>query len=107
MAFAEDLSVFFDVDGGFAVMASRTPAAGGVSPDAAVIFDVNGLNHEEFEVVTAEPALIVPASVWPSLAEADLLSIESSDTVEGGDFKVRQTYPVRDGAIAVAILAAV
>ena len=97
--FAEDLSVFFDVENGFAVMASRTPAGGGASPDAAVIFDENGLNEAEFDVVTAEPALIVPSSAWPSLAEDDLLAVGS------GNYKVRQVYPLRDGAISVAILA--
>lgn len=96
--FVEDLSVFFNVDSGFAVTASRTPVGGGVSPSAAVIFDKNGLDNAEFEVVTSEPSLIVPASVWPTLAEADLIAIGTAN------YKVRQTYPLDDGAISVAIL---
>jgi hypothetical protein len=96
--FAEDLSVFFDVDGGFAVAAQRTPAAGGTSPDAAVIFDVNGLNSVDFDVVTEGPSFIVPASSWPTLVVGDAI------TIGGVAYKVRQADRVHDGALAVAIL---
>lgn len=96
--FVEDFTAFFNVDSGFAVTATRTPVGGGSSPAAAVIFDKNGLNDQNFEVVTSQPSLIVPASSWPTLAEADLISIGSAN------YKVRQTYPLDDGAISVAIL---
>lgn len=98
--FTEDLTPFFDVAGGFAVSALRTPAGGGVEAQAqAVIFNVNGLNLPELDVVTEEPSCIVPASTWPTLAEGDGLAINAVS------FRVRQAFPVADGAIALAVLA--
>lgn len=98
--FAEDLSVFFDVDGGFAVHALRTPVGGVAEAEPqAVIFDANGLDLVEFEVVTQDPSFVVPTSTWPSLAEGDEVEIGLLN------YRVRQAYPARDGAISVAILA--
>jgi hypothetical protein len=98
--FVEDLSVFFDVGGGFAVDALRTPAGGSVEATAkAVIFDHDGLNVEEFGVVTEAPAFVVPSSTWPTLAEADQFLIG------GANYKARQVYPHRDGALTVTELA--
>jgi len=97
--FLEDLSVFFDVAGGFAVDALRTPAGGVAEAEPqAVIFDANGLNVEEFDVVTQAPAFVVPADTWPTLAEADEFEIG------GTDYRARQVYPHRDGALTVAEL---
>lgn len=97
--FVEDLSVFFDVAGGFAVYALRTPAGGVEESTAqAVIFDANGLDVEEFDVVTEQPALIVPASTWVSLAVGDEFTIDSVE------YRARQVYRHRDGALRVAIL---
>jgi hypothetical protein len=98
--FVEDLSVFFDVDGGFAVDALRTPAGGAVEAAAqAVIFDANGLTVEEFDVTTQEPAFIVPTSTWPTLAPADTFLIGAVT------YRAREVYPHRDGALTVVELA--
>jgi hypothetical protein len=87
--FAEDLSLFFDVDGGFGVFATRTPSGGAAEAQAqAVIFNVNGLNVEEFDIVTTEPSCIVPTSTWPALAEGDSLAIAAVN------YRVRQAYEV-------------
>lgn len=97
--FAEDLSVFFDVDSGFAVDALRTPAGGVVEAAAqAVVFDHNGLNVEEFEVVTSSPAFIVPATTWPTLRDGDRFLID------GRNWQARQVYAHRDGALTIAEL---
>lgn len=100
--FAEDLSVFFDIDGGFAVGALRTPVGGVAEADEqAVVFDANGLNVEEFDVVTQAPSLIVPTSTWATLAEGDEFEIG------GTNYRARQVYPSGDGAISVVVLARV
>ena len=95
--FVEDLSVFFDVDGGFAVDALRTPAGGVIEAEPqAVIFDANGLNVEEFDVVTQAPGFIVPTSTWPTIAPEDTFLIGAVT------YRARQVYPHRDGALTVA-----
>jgi hypothetical protein len=98
--FAEDLSLFFDVANGFAVNALRTPAGGAVeATPRAVIFDANGLQNADFGVVTQQPAFLVPADTWPTLAELDEFEIG------GQNYRARPPYPNRDGALMVVELA--
>lgn len=97
--FAEDLTLFFDVDGGFAVQATRTPVGGGAATSGAVIFDANGLELEALGVVTSAPGIVVPANTWTGLAEGDAIAIGTAN------YRVRQVYPKDDGALSVAVLA--
>lgn len=103
MAFEEDLSVFYGVDDGFAVNASRVPAAGGAAQPGVLIFDEPGTLLEDAGVVTAEPSLIMPSTQWGGGGVGDVITLEAADlpsTLQqlAGDYKVRQVLPESDGA---------
>jgi len=105
MAFAEDLSVFFDTAGGFAVTATLTPADIVDSPGGAgsVIFDANGLVLESLGIQTSGPSAVCPASQWPAIAPGQALDIEhASGTVA---YLIRSATPVDDGALVLLALA--
>lgn len=97
--FAEDIDAYFDVTTGFALAATRTPAAGGSAQEGVVILDQPGLVLEDAGVVLQEPTALIPGTQWPGVAVADAI-------VAGGtDFVVRQVLPVDDGATKRLVLA--
>ena len=91
MAFAEDLSVLFDLQG-FAVSASRTPAAGGAATVGSVIVDIGEVVADG--VVIEGPSLSVPVSTWSTLAVGDTF------VVNAVTYKARSVVLQGDGAIA-------
>jgi hypothetical protein len=107
--FAEDLDPFFDTATGFAVSASRTPAAGGSAQAGVVIFDEPGVLLEDAGVVTAEPTALFPATQWGGGAVGDTIALASGDLPAhlvqlAGSYKVRQVLPVDDGATKRLVL---
>jgi hypothetical protein len=92
MAFAEDLSLFFDAEE-FADEATLTPGGGGV-----VIFDRNGLTIEDLGVQTEGPSAVFPTTQWPNAAVTHTLSIGSTS------YTVRAVTPLLDGAITLLTL---
>lgn len=90
MAFAEDLSVFFN-DDEFAVEAVHTPAGGSAEPAVAVIFDQAAQLGDG--VVATEPTIHVPASAWPTLAQG------SGIVIAGVAYRARTPVPMDDGAV--------
>lgn len=93
MAFAEDLSVFFDA-AGFAVEATLTPGGPGL-----VIYDENGAILEEYGIQHSGPAALCPASQWPNVASGHTLTIGAASYV------VRSAPRIDDGALMLLTLA--
>jgi hypothetical protein len=92
--FAEDLSVFFDATGGFAL-----PAVWGALP-ASVIFDSPAEDVLSGQVVGTDFSVTIPATVWPTIAR------DASITITGkGTFTVREVRPLADGALKRLVLA--
>ena len=98
MAFAEDLTVFFNSDE-FAVEAVHTPAGGSAEPSVPVIFDHAADISEG--VVATEPTFQVPAGTWPTLAPG------SGMAIGGVSYRVRTITPIGDGAVLFVALAKV
>lgn len=93
MAFAEDLSAFFDATG-FAVEATLTPGGPGL-----VIYDENGAILEEYGVQHSGPAALCPASQWPNAASGNTLAIGATT------YLVRSAPRIDDGALMLLTLA--
>lgn len=102
--FAEDLSVFFDAETGFAVSAVLTPLGGAALPAADVLFDVNGGLAAQLGVEVQAPVLLVPTTTWPNVDEEDGVIIAGA-VVGSGAYKVRNAYTPEDGAITLCVLA--
>lgn len=102
MAFTEDLSLFFEPTE-FADSATLTPAATGVAAPGNVLFDLNGLVADEFDVQSTGPTVVCPANQWPGLREGDHLAIAFA----GGTlyYKLRVVTPLADGALVLLTLA--
>lgn len=103
MAFTEDLSVFLDVDAGFAVV-------GTLGADTVeLIFDAPGAEAFDGSMATNEPSALMPASAG---AEADdSLVIDNADLPAqllhlAGTYTVRSVMPEPpDGVFVRAFLA--
>jgi hypothetical protein len=102
MAMTENLSLFFN-QAEFAVAAVFTPAGGAAQPSASVIYDANGGLLQAMGVETLGPAVLVPATQWPTLREGDSLVL----TLPAGAaaFKVRVVEALDDGALLLLTLA--
>lgn len=90
--FVEDLSVFFDVDVGFALTATWTPA-GGPQQSAPVILDEP--SYEALDVVGEDPTLLMPTDTFAGIAEGDTIQIGATDFVvrvsrQSGDGRLKQ-----------------
>jgi len=96
MAFTEDLSVFFDVDHGFASAATLNSAASG-----AVIFDRAYL-REMGMVSGADPIAMAKAADYDSGDVGSTLAITGK-----GTYIIRDVQPQDDGALVLLQLEAV
>lgn len=109
MAFAEDLSPFFDTAAGFAVVATRTPAGGGGATAGNVILDGPGAVLDS-GVITDAPTALIPATQWSGVAEGDAVVVDAGDLPAtqmalAGSYVVRQVLPEADGATVRLVLA--
>ena len=101
--FAEDMSVFFDTQTGFALTAS----VGGES--RSMMLDAPGVETLQGEVNTVEPSFLMPAD--EALSEGDVITLTVADlppylAAMAGDYIVRYTQPAApDGAIVRAVVA--
>lgn len=100
--FAEDLDLFLDVAAGFAVAATLAGVA------VQVLFDTQGAEVFDAEVITTEPSVLVKASDGPAVA--DSLVIASGDLPSylaylAGTYSVRSVAPEPpDGVFMRAML---
>lgn len=92
--FAEDLTVFFDATGGFAL-----PATWG-AVQASVIFDSPAEDVLSGQVLGTDYSVTVPSSVWPGIARDAVITITGK-----GTFTVREVRPLADGALKRLVLA--
>lgn len=94
--FAESLDVFFQ-QSDFAVAASYTPPAG--SPLAAsVIFDRPDNLVMGDQVISAEYAVTLKASDWPTIKRSETI------TIAGVSYKVREVLNIEDGQVKILTL---
>jgi hypothetical protein len=105
MAFTEDLSVFTDVDGGFAVAATLAGEA------VRVIFDAPGADLFDGQVATTEPSALIAASDEPAVGQSLVLAggdLPAQLAQHAGSYSVRSVMPEGpDGAFVRAVLAKV
>jgi len=101
MAFTEDLDLFFEPTE-FGDTALLTPAGGGDGTPGNVIFDLDGLILDQYEVQSAGPSALFTAEQWPDAREGDHLAIQFAAGRKF--FKVRAVTPQRDGAISLLAL---
>ncbi len=102
MAFEEDLSLFFDPRE-FGDAALLTPADGGDGTPGNVIFDLNGLVIDEYEVQSDGPTALCSRAQWPAVREGDHLAV---DFRAGRMFyRLRSITPIKDGALVLLALA--
>ncbi len=103
MAFAEDLSVFLDVDAGFAVVGT----VGGDSID--LIFDAPGAEALDGAMATTEPSALMPATSGVDVDDAvviDVGDLPAQLAHLAGTYTVRSVMPEPpDGALVRAFLA--
>lgn len=100
MAFAEDMTAFFST-AEFAVTATFTPAGGGGSVSASVIFDVPTEDILGGDGLSDEYAI--------TYATTDLAGIKANatGTINGVNFKVREVRLLDDGKLKRAKLSKV
>ena len=80
--------------------ATWTPAGGGASVDADVIFDeASGVISEQGVVVQRPVLELLDVTLWPGVADGDGVAID------GTDYVVRSAVPDGDGEILVIALA--
>ena len=93
MAFAEDMSVFFDA-AGFAVSATFVPSSGGAAQTATVIFDMPTEEMLGADSVSVEYSMMY--------AHDQLTSIKKGDrgVIEGVQYRIRDIRPLSDNGIA-------
>lgn len=101
MAFAEDLTVFFDQQGGFAVQASFTPAGGGTQVSASVIFDSPTEDILGGDGLSDEYSITYPSTSLPGIKG------NATGTVDGVSYKVREVKLLDDGKLKRAMLSKV
>lgn len=98
--FTEDMSAFFSEDE-FAVYAVFTPAGGGASMSASVIFNVQTQDIFGDSVLSDEYTIAYPTTSLQGLASGD------SGYVNGVQYRVRDVRLKADGALVIAKLARV
>lgn len=96
MAFAEDLSVFFN-PADFAEVATRTPAAGGSAEPVNVIFDAAYLTELSDMVAGTGPAVLFATPVVPGAAVKDIW------LVRGITYTAAEVMPDGTGVTAVRL----
>lgn len=101
MAFAEDLSVFFDTAGGFAVSATFTPYGGGAQVSASVIFDTPTEDILGGDGLSDEYAITYQATDLPGIKS------NATGTIAGVAYKVREVKLLDDGKLKRAMLSKV
>lgn len=101
MAFAEDLSAFFDTVGGFAVTAAFTPSGGGAQVSASVIFDSPTEDILGGDGLSNEYSITYPADSLPGIKS------NATGTVDGVSYKVREVKLLDDGKLKRAMLSKV
>lgn len=94
MAFSEDLSVFFDVDAGFAVAATYKVGGSGSGVTKNVIFDRSYLQQLGL-VAGAEPAALGVATDFSGAGPTDTL------TIGGTIYRITDLQPQDDGALVL------
>ena len=100
MAFAEDMSVFFDT-AEFAVSATFAPEAGGAAQTASVILDSPTEQIFGGEVLSNEYLMTYPASALPDIRKGD------RGVIEGVTYRVREIRLMDDGKLKTALLSRV
>ena len=100
MAFAEDMSVFFDT-AGFAVSATFAPEAGGAAQTANVIFDSPTEQMFGGESLSNEYLITYPATALPDIRKGD------RGVIEGVTYRVREIRLLDDGKLKTALLSKV
>lgn len=98
MAMIEDFTLFFNL-AEFAVDVVHTPDGGVAVAAAPAIFDANGAVLESMGIATQGPAVLAPATTWPTVADGDALAIGAAN------YLVRSVLAVDDGALVVLALA--
>lgn len=96
--FTEDIGAFFS-QSEFAVQAVFTPAGGGASVSASVIFNAQTQDIFGDSVLTDEYTMVYPASALPGIKSGD------NGTVSGVQYRIRDIRLKADGALAIAKLA--
>lgn len=91
MAFAEDMSVFFDT-AVFAVPASFTPSGGSPLP-ASVLFDAPTVDVLSGQALSEDYKITLPVDVWPTAKRDDVV------TVDGDTYTVRAVHLLDDGSL--------
>lgn len=102
MAFTEDLSLFF-APAEFGDTALLTPNGGGAGTAGTVLFDVDGLVLDQYDVQSQGPTALAPATQWPGVREGDHLAVQHATGSKY--FRVRAVTPLSDGAICLLALA--
>lgn len=96
--FTEDIGAFFN-QSEFAVQAVFTPAGGGSSVSASVIFSAQTQDIFGDSVLTDEYTMVYPASALPGIKAGD------NGTVSGVQYRIRDIRLKSDGALVIAKLA--
>ena len=96
--FSEDIGAFFS-QSEFAVQATFTPAGGGASVSASVIFNAQTQDIFGDSVLSDEYTMVYPVGALPGVKSGD------NGTVSGVQYRVRDIRLKADGALVVAKLA--
>lgn len=96
--FSEDIGAFFS-QSEFAVQAVFTPAGGGASVSASVIFNAQTQDIFGDSVLSDEYTMVYPVGALPGVKSGD------NGTVSGVQYRVRDIRLKADGALVVAKLA--
>lgn len=93
MAFAEDLSVFFDL-AGFAVSATWNGSTVNVIYDAPAVDVLSG------EAIGTDFSVTLKSTDWPAIARGATVVVSGK-----GTYTVREVRPLHDGALTRLMLA--
>ena len=101
MAFAENVSVFFDQAAGFAVAATWQPGSGGAAYSGSVILDMPDeiIGAYRQDIINTNYRITYATATFPGLREGEYI------TVDGKKYRLHESPRlVADGAISEAQL---